>query len=554
MGDYKKEIRAYALKNALEFGEAAPAKILPKLFQHGLQKREINAIIPTIEEIVAKVNKEDLKTRKMEFGRYKKYIKERVEKEKTLAELPKAGKGMVFRLAPYPSGALHIGNAKTYLLNALYAEKYGGKRILVMDDTIGSEAKQITKESYDLIKSGLSWLGIKFGKKIIYKSDRLKTHYKYAEELIDTGKAYVCGCSQAEFKKYKDAEKECPHRSRNIDENLEAWKAMFDKKTKPGSAVLRIKTSMKNPNPAFRDRVLFRISDRKHPRVGNKYKVWPSLEMSWAIDDHLLGISHIIRGNDLVMETEMEKFIWNIFGWKEPEIIHTGLVKIKGLGAKVSKSKAQEEVRSGEFSGWDDPRTWSIQSLRRRGFDPAALRKFVFDIGLNRHNIIVPIDSLYAVNRKTIDEKAHRYSFIESPIELEIAEKPNITTIKIPVHPEKRQTRNLKISSILISKDDKKKFAGKEIRLINLYNIKLDKKKNKATFTTVENKNIRKINWISDFVEARVLLPDGKWVEGYADSGVKKLKKGSVIQFERWGFVRFDGQNKGKYEFWFAHK
>ena len=154
---------------------------------------------------------------------------------------------------------------------------------------------------------------------------------------------------------------------------------------------MRVKTSMQHENPAFRDRVLFRISERAHPRVARKYRVWPLLEFSWAIDDHLLGITHIIRGKDLMMESEMEKYIWNIFGWPSCELLHSGMVRLEGMQAKISKSKAQKEVLSGKFSSWSDPRTWSVQSLMLRGIQPEALRKFVEDIGLNQNDTTVAL-------------------------------------------------------------------------------------------------------------------------------------------------------------------
>jgi glutamyl-tRNA synthetase len=428
MKDFSKETRAYALKNALEFGKADGGKVLPKLFQHGLQKEEIISIMPLVNRIVEDVNALSREEIESEFVRYRNFIKEKEEEERGLPELPSASGKMVFRIAPFPSGALHLGNAKTYLLNALYAEKYNAALLFIMDDTIGSEEKQITAESYELIEEAFKWLKVKYEKPIIYKSDRLEIYYKYGEELIKKGETYVCHCSQSELKENREKGIECEHRAFSVTENLARWRMM--PQAKEGSAVLRLKTDMQHPNPAFRDRVLFRIADREHPRVGKKYRVWPTLEMSWAIDDHLLGITHILRGNDLMIETVMEKFIWDIFGWKHPETIHIGLIRIEGIeGAKISKSKAQKEVKSGEFIGWDDPRTWSIQSLRRRGIKPEAIREFVFEIGLNKQDIVVPIDSLYAINRKMIDASALRYSFVADPVEIEISNKPKIKKV-----------------------------------------------------------------------------------------------------------------------------
>jgi glutamyl-tRNA synthetase len=548
MKDLSKQIKAYALQNVIEYGKAQVGKILPKLFQHGLDKDEINEVMPLIKEAVDKVNSLSVDERNNYFEKYKEFLKEKEVFEKKLAELNYVkGRKTVFRLAPYPSGALHIGNAKTYVLNALYAEKYKGSVILVMDDTIGSEKKQLVKESYEMIEDAFKWLGIKY-KKVVYKSDRLKIYYKYAEELIKKNKAYVCHCTQEEFKEIKENKKECSCRQFPFGLQLARWKEMFN--IKEGHAVLRIKTGMQNNNPAFRDRVLFKISDRKHVRVGLKYRVWPTLEMSWAVDDHLLGITHIIRGNDLQIETDMEKFIWDIFRWKHPEVIHTGLIKIEGLGAKISKSKAQEEVLSGEFIGWDDPRTWSIQSLERRGITPEAVRGFIESIGLNKQDITVPIETLYSINRKILDEKSDRYSFIANPIKINVKNN-EIKEIEVLFHPKKKEIRKIKLGKdIFVNGKDFDELKGKEVRLSHLFNIKMDVN---ADIEGMENKKIQRINWVSDNVKARVLMYNGEWISGIADSGVTELKVGEVIQFERFGFVRFDGKKNGVFEFWFGH-
>jgi glutamyl-tRNA synthetase len=549
---FSNEIMGYALKNAIEYGKADAGKIMPKLFNHGLEKDMIKEIMPEIISKVTEVNKLSEEGKEIAFENYKEYIKINEDCSKKLTPLKNPSKHMVFRLAPYPSGAMHIGNAKTYLLNAIYAEHYKGKILFVMDDTIGSEEKHLVPEGYKLLEECVRLLGVKYKKPIIYKSDRLKIYYKYAVELIKKDKAYVCHCSAEKIRENRANGIECGCRKFPQGIHLARWKEMF--KMSDGEAVLRLKTSMTHPNPAFRDRVLFKISTRKHPRKKNKYRVWPSLEMSWAIDDHLLGITHIIRGNDLMMETEVEKFIWDIFKWKHPEVNHVALVRLSGVGAKISKSKAQKEVKSGEFMGWDDPRTWSIQSLIRRGITKEAIRDFVEEIGLNNQDIIVPIDNLYAANRKRIDAKAERYSFVKEPMMLLFDKPYKIKEVEVPIHPDTpNKTRKIKLPQIIIDGDDFQNYKGKEVRLIHLFNIKIENKE-KTRVTSVENKKIPKIQWVSDEVPCRVLMPDGKWVLGMAESGIKRLKKGQIIQFERFGFVRFDTKAKDAYEFWFAHR
>ena len=550
MVDFSKEIEAYALQNAIEFDKADPGKILPKLFQHGLKKEEIKKVMPSVIEIVKKVNKLGKEERVKAFQILENRVIKHEEKERVLPELPNPSKNMVFRFAPFPSGALHIGNAKTYLLNALYAEKYKAKTLMVIDDTIGSEEKQPIKESYGLILEAAKLLDVKYEKPIYYKSDRLKIYYEYAEKLIEKDKAYVCYCIQDVLRDNRVNGVECGCRKFPREIQKGRWKEMF--KEEEGHAVLRIKTNMQDPNPAFRDRVLFKISDRKHPRVGNKYRVWPTLEMSWAIDDHLLGVTHILRGNDLMIETDMEKYIWDIFKWKHPETIHTGLIKIEGMGAKISKSKGQKEIREGTFTGWDDPRTWSIQSLIRRGIRKEAIRAFVEEIGLNKQDITVPIESLYAHNRRLIDAETLRFYFVENPAIFSAPEELKDKKILVPIHPDSKETRTIVIDNIAISGKDFKEYKEQEIRLLHMCNVTFE---NEIEVTSYENKKIPRIQWVSNGTKARILMPDGTWIEGLCEKASvgKGVKKGTVIQFERVGFVRYDRMHAGKAEFWFAH-
>ncbi|GAG33569.1 unnamed protein product, partial [marine sediment metagenome] len=207
---------------------------------------------------------------------------------------------------------------------------------------------------------------------------------------------------------------------------------------------------------------------------------------------------------------------------------------------------------SGEFIGWDDPRTWSIQSLKRRGITVKAIREFVEEIGLNKQDISIPIDILYSINRKIIDPIANRYSFVKNPVGLNILKKPKMEKIEMLIHPDKAETKEIKIGKIFISDDDFKKLKNKEIRLLHLYNIQLGEK---VKFTSEENKEIPKINWVSDGEKTRILMPDGKWVEGLAEKAVESIDEGEMIQFERNFFCRFDKVEKDMtYEFWFSHR
>ena len=579
-------IKAYTLDNAIMHeGKANIKAVLSKLFKYGLKKNEVKAVIPLINEDLEQINSMSLEQQKQEFRKYNSMVKHERKQREGLPELHNVKGEVIMRLAPFPSGPLHIGNARPYIINDYYVKRYGGTLFLVIDDTIGSKDKQIAPESYDMIPEGLKWLDIKFREPIVYKSDRLDIYYKHAEELIEKGKAYVCFCSVEKIRENRAKGIECSCRSKGIDQNLKEWHEMLDGKYDEGKAVLRLKTNMKHPNPAFRDRILFRISKRKHPRVGTKYSVWPMMEFSWTIDDHLLGITHIVRGKELMIETDMEKYIFDIFGWPHPEFIHTGLLQIEGV--KLSKSKGQQEIKSGRYFGWNDPRTWSLQSLKLRGIMPQAIRKFVLSFGLTQTEVKVPVQMLYQYNKKYI-ESSPRYFFIEKPIKITINNAPELAA-KLPLHPNQDfGFRKMKTSSeFYISFSDyqniRKAKPDSVFRFMHLFNF--IKKNEHFEFHSIEHNkkfNAKLIHWLPEkesqnLVEAVILMPNAIRVKGLAEPAVSTLQSGAIIQFERFGFCRLNEiktikeknvqptdmdtelvnlpkQKTRVYEFWFGHR
>jgi glutamyl-tRNA synthetase len=335
---------------------------------------------------------------------------------------------------------------------------------------------------------------------------------------------------------------------------------MFGKEAKEGTATLRLKTSMRDPDPAFRDRVLFRIVERAHPRVKG-LKVWPTLELPAAVDDHLLGITHVIRGNQLRIESRMEEFIWDLFGWQHPVLVYTPRVTLEGAG--LSKSKSQQEVKSGVYSGWDDPRTWSVRSLIKRGIQPDAIRNFIKKFGMSdKESMAVPVEILYNENMKLIEPIANRYFFISNPVKIKISKAKKMMA-KLPLHPDnpKLGYREIKTgTSFFIAKTDFDKLAeGKIYRLMHLFNF--EKKKDKLIFHSTEKKDEqieRMMHWLpalKSLPKVKILMDDGSWIEGIAEKDVKALKKGTIIQFERMFFVKLNEKPKrGALEFWWTHR
>lgn len=548
------KILAYALENAIEYGKTQENRVLNRLFSDGLDKKEIKTIMPVIKKLVEKVNKMNKKEKEEAFSEFKDLIKKREVKE-GLHELPHEIK-VVMRIAPYPSGPLHIGNTRQLILNDEYVKKYKGKLLLVMDDTIGSDEKGLVKDAYDLIKEGVEWLGVNYEKPIIYKSDRLEIYYKYAVEFIKKGYAYVCSCSQEKLRENRVNEIECGCRQFPVEKQIERWEKMFN--AKPGSFTLRLKTDMQHPNPAFRDRVLFRISDKEHPRTGKKYRVWPLLEFSWAVDDHLFGITHVIRGTDLLMESEVEKYIWNIFKWTSPVLIHTGLLRIEGV--KISKSKGQKEVREGRYIGWNDPRLWSLQSLRDRGIMPEAIRKFCLSFGLTKSETTVPVEVLYAENKKLI-ENSKRYFFVAEPVKIKIENAPS-SEIEAPLHPNLNLgTRKFRTNNefYISEKDFEIIKKGGNFRLMHAFNFSGGKKLKFLSKELDKKLDVNFLHWIpiDKNIPAIVRMPDGIIYKGLCEENVKTLNKGDIIQFERFGFCSLYKKPKKEgeeYEFWFTHE
>ena len=556
----KKLVQAYALENAIKHeGKPNQGAILAGLFAEGLQKSQIKETIPLIQSVIKEVSKLSPEKQKEQFSKLDSKTSKREIRE-GLPELENAEKGkVVMRFAPYPSGPLHIGNARTLILNDEYTKMYDGKLILVMDDTIGSEAKPIEPEAYKLIEEGIQWLDVNYDKKIIYKSDRIEKYYAYATELIKKGYMYICDCEQELMRKNKADGIECSCRQFPAEDQFKRWEEMF--LAKEGSMCVRLKTDMQDSDPAFRDRIMFRISDRPHARIGKKFRVYPLLDFSWAIDDHLLGITHILRGTELTTETRTEKFIWDIFKWEHPEVIYNGHFAIEGV--KISKSKGAQEVRSGTFKGWNDPRTWSLQSLRDRGITKDAIREFLLSMGLKKTNITVPVNVLYVLNKKYLAD-APRYFFIENPTKIHIKGSPEITA-KIPLHPNGNLgNRSYKTSQeFLIPGQDYELMQNANYRLMHLMNFESDNvlrmQPREFSFLSEEPDNniqTKFIQWLpanADNIPTEIIMPDGKIIKGLGEPELAKLKIGTTIQFERFGFVALHKKENNKLEFWFAH-
>jgi len=380
MKDFEKKIRAYALKNALAHeGVALQGPVISSLFNEGLKRSEVGKYAKRIIEIILEINSLSPEEQEKEFEKLEKKVHEREARE-GLPELPNTGKGVIMRFRPSPSGFIHIGNIISNMSSSLYTKKYKGKFYVIVDDT---NPESVLPEAYKQIKPDCDWI---FGNvyKYINSSDRMELYYDYAEKLIKKDAVYVCTCSAEKFKKFSEARKNCPCRKNSEKENIELWNKMMDKSKngfKEGDAVLRFKSDMKDDNPAMRDFPLARINETKHPLQGNKYKVWPLMNLAVAVDDIELKMTHIIRGKDHMDNAKRQKMIFDVFKKKYPWTFFIGRIKFKDL--ILSKRKMTESINKGEFSGYEDERLPTMASLKKRGYKPSVFAKFAEHQGLS---------------------------------------------------------------------------------------------------------------------------------------------------------------------------
>jgi len=552
MKELEKDILKYTLLNAIQHdGKADIQAVLGKtLGENSELKNKIKEIIPEIKKIVIEVNSWDKEKQETEMKKLGVSIEEKAEEKKELADLPNAEIGKVITaFPPEPSKYPHIGHAKAALVNYLYAKKYKGKFILRFEDTNPELAKE---EYYDAVLDGLKWLGIKWDK-LDYTSNHIEEFYKVTEKLIKENKAYVCVCEQEKIKKNRRFMVECKCRNNSIQENLELWKKMLTI-FKEGEASVRIKILMDHKNAAMRDPSIMRIIDHPHVRTGNKYRVWPMYDFATSLMDGWEGVTHRVRSKEFEMRRELQQFIQKAVGLKITYITEMARFNLEGVPS--SGRQIREMIQNKELMGWDDPRLTTLISLKRRGFDPEGIKEFLISTGVTKTESMLTWEALESFNRSIIDSKCNRYFAVFNPMEIKIVDSPDTKKVFVHLHPDfpKRGFREIPVNlnKIFISKDDFDKLKGEEVRLIGLFNVKLDKQ---AKFTSKEvEMKMPKIQWVSEEnVPIKIVMDNGSLKEGIAELGIKKLKVDDRIQLVRIGFVRID-KTKPEIILYFTHK
>ena len=552
-------IRKYALQNAIRYnGVANPGNIIGKVIGEKPElKSDMKGLMNEIQAIVKEVNSLSMDEQRQELERG---APELLEKKQTKKEphLPNLGDvhSIVTRFAPSPSGPLHIGHAYVLCLNQLLCKKYGGKLYLRIEDT---NPENIYPGAYEMIPKDASWLlgGEVAG--VVVQSDRLGHYYDYAQKLIGMGHAYICTCDADAFRVLGSKKQACPCRSLPSSEHQKRYGMMFGS-FKPGEAVMRIKTDIEHPNPAMRDWPAMRINDHVHPRQNTKHRVWPLMNFSVAVDDHLMGITHTIRAKDHMDNEKRQQYVYDYFGWKMPHNLYVGRINFSDM--QISTSETRQMIDQGKYSGWDDIQLPFLLALKKRGYHPSAFMKYAQDVGVTQNDKVVSKQEFFtAINHfdsEWLEPHALRFFFVAHPVEITINGAPT-QEVTLSLHPDhKKGGRIFKTGeSFYVSKLDYDTFAvGKLYRLMDC--LTFVKTKDGFTFEKKEyekEKQVKLIHWLAkenDLLQARVRMEDGSFVDGLGEKTLSLLSEGDVCQFERFGFVRL--VDKKTMEFWWLHR
>ena len=548
----EEEILVLALQNAVEHdGKANMGPIIGKAMAlYPELKDDPKRTSSLVKRILGEVNSMgvDQQRKRLEELGGPKELKKR-ERRTGLPELEGAEDGqVVMRFAPGPSGPLHLGHTRAAILNDEFCKRYDGKFILRLEDT---NPEKIDPEAYKMIPEDLEWLGIDVTETYV-QSDRFDLYFDAARELLEKGAAYICTMDTEEWKELKYAGKPCEERDLDGGIQLDKWEKMHDGTFSEGEAFLVVKTDLEHRNPAVRDFVGMRIRDVPHPKTGDRYRVFPLYNLSVAIDDHLMGCTHILRGKDHLNNTYRQEYVYRHLGWKEPVFIHYGLVSIPDTILKTSLIK--ERIEAGDYRGWGDVRLGTVRALAARGFDPAALRSYWVDVGMKSAEIQFSWDNFYSTNRSMIDKTTRRFFFVPSPAELHF-HHDGVLTADLLNHPENPEmgSREFKIEPVdgihrfLVPSEDLADIEkGAVIRLKDLCNVGiLDPVSGEAEFagTDISAVNIQKgriIQWVQPGgVPMSLIMPDGKVIEGVAERSVRDAaSRGENVQFERVGYFR----------------
>ena len=390
------------------------------------------------------------------------------------------------RFPPEPNGYLHIGHAKSILLNYGLAQEYDGEFHMRFDDTNPTKEKM---EFVDSIKEDIKWLGADWKQHLYFASDYFDQMYDCAVKLIKKGKAYVCDLTAAEIRQYRgtltEAGKESPYRNRSVEENLQLFEEMRDGKYEDGTKVLRAKIDMASPNINMRDPVIYRVAHMTHHNTGDKWCIYPMYDFAHPIEDAIEGITHSI--STLEFEDHRPLYDWVV---RECEFTmpprQIEFAKLYLTNVVTGKRYIKKLVEDKIVDGWDDPRLVSIAALRRRGFTPESIKMFIEMCGISKAQSSVDYAMLEYCIREDLKLKKSRMMAVLDPIKLVIDNYPEgqIEYLDVPNNLENEELGTRKVPfcrELYIERDDfmeepPKKyfrlFPDNEVRLMSAYFVK----------------------------------------------------------------------------------
>ncbi|AKG39390.1 MAG: glutamate--tRNA ligase [Infirmifilum sp.] len=558
--DVEKVALKYALANAVRFGgkaevKAVVSKVFAELPELRTRAREIVAVVTDVVSRVNNMTLEEQEKLLRETWPEALVREKRVEEERKLPPLPRVEEFngfVVTRFAPNPDFVLHLGSARPAILNYYYAKvMYKGKFILRFEDT-DPKTKKPMLEAYDMIREDLKWLGVKWDEEYI-QSLRMPIYYEHARKLIETGGAYVCTHPRDEIKRIRDEGRPDPCSLLPPETHLERWEKMLAGEYGEEQAVLRIKTDPAHPNPSVRDWIAFRVLDTSknpHPLVGDKYTVWPTYNFACAIDDHLMGITHILRGEEHAVNTIKQEYIYRHFGWKPPVGIHFGRLNLEGM--ILSKSVIRRGIEKGAYHGWDDIRLGTLIALRRRGILPQTIWDLVFEVGIKPSTATLSTEKIHALNKKYLEPISNRYMFVAEPVKEYVLSGVTLPVVaEVMVHPSypERGRRKIILESphILVEEGA---LAGKgEVRLMGLGNFmigeegRLEFLNNDVAYA--KDHGLPIIQWVpkDDNFPGTILKAERtevRVIKGYGEPATRELKSEDRVQFVRIGFIRVE--------------
>jgi len=546
-------------ENALKHGKAKTGSVLGAIIAAYPEfKEQARELAGNISAKVDLVNKMDPKTIEQYCrANYPELFEkeERIKRKRTtLPPLEGAVDGEVCtRLPPEPSGFLHIGHGYAGFINYYYAKYYNGKLILRFEDT---NPRKVELKYYDSIREDFHYMGIEWDEEV-NESDRIPMYYDYAQQLVREENAYVCDCPVDIVRDFRHKGKECEHRNHSTSKNLELWERMLEDSPE-GELSLRLKGDMSHINAALRDPSLMRVIEASHCLQGDKYRVWPLYDFAVAIEDSVLGITHVLRSEEFVQKVRLQNHIRNVLGLRSPRFIHFSRLRLSDV--PVQKRRIRELIKEGIIDTWDDFRLSTISGMRSRGIVPETIKQIAFDMQLSTGQSELDLSILLAINRKIVDDIARRIFAVINPITLYINGLPK-DTVEITYHPKNdlgRRKIPYKNIFYVNHRDLGLLKPGNIIRLKDLANIRINElkslNKNQITVTADHvddpSLNFTKIQWVPKNFSTKLVVnvpgplyingkinPNSLRIEkGYIEKSVLELHEGDLIQLERIGF------------------